>query len=177
MEALNPARLPLDRHPEALTLQDLEPVGPLRICLLGYRSHPYGGGQGVYLRYLSKALLELGHRVDVISGPPYPHLEPGVRLVEMPSMNLYETGLLSLRPRHLRSLSNIIEWLSKLTGGFAAHSSGLSVQTFLRGVHVVEYDEHALREVSSHVVALADAEDLPGHAAAITARVPRSQDR
>ena len=35
------------------------------------------------------------------------------------------------------------------TGGFAAHSSGLSVQTFLRGVHVVEYDEHALREVSS----------------------------
>lgn len=119
MEALNPARLPLDRYPEALSLQDLEPVRPLRICLLGYRSHPYGGGQGVYLRYLSKALLELGHRVDVISGPPYPHLDPRVRLIEMPSMNLYETGLLSLRPRHLRSLSNIIEWLSKLTGGFA----------------------------------------------------------
>ena len=55
MEALNPARLPLDRYPEALSLQDLEPVRPLRICLLGYRSHPYGGGQGVYLRYLSKA--------------------------------------------------------------------------------------------------------------------------
>ena len=49
MEALNPARLPLDRYPEALSLQDLEPVRPLRICLLGYRSHPYGGGQGVYL--------------------------------------------------------------------------------------------------------------------------------
>ena len=61
------------------------------------------------------------------------------------------------------------------TGGFAAHSSGLSVQTFLRGVHVIEYDEHALREVAPHVVALADAEDLPGHAAAITARVPGPQ--
>jgi glycosyltransferase involved in cell wall biosynthesis len=46
-------------------------------------------------------------------------LDPRVRLIEMPSMNLYETGLLSLRPRHLRSLSNVIEWLSKLTGGFA----------------------------------------------------------
>ena len=57
------------------------------------------------------------------------------------------------------------------TGGSAAHSSGLSVRTFLRGVHVIEYDEHALREVAPHVVALADAEDLPGHAAAITARV------
>jgi histidinol dehydrogenase len=61
------------------------------------------------------------------------------------------------------------------TGGFASHSSGLSVQTFLRGVHVIEYDEHALREVAPHVVALADAEDLPGHAAAITARVPGPQ--
>ena len=140
MEALNPARLPLDRHPEALTLQDLEPVRPLRICLLGYRSHPYGGGQGVYLRYLSKALLELGHRVDVISGPPYPHLDPGVRLIEMPSMNLYETGLLSLRPRHLRSLSNIIEWLSKLTGGFAEPQAfGRRALRYLRE-HRGDYD-------------------------------------
>ncbi|MCB1617910.1 MAG: hypothetical protein KDI08_04290, partial [Pseudomonadales bacterium] len=44
---------------------------PLRIALLGYRSHPYCGGQGVYLRFLSKALVEAGHKVDVISGPPY----------------------------------------------------------------------------------------------------------
>lgn len=43
---------------------------PLRIALLGYRSHPYCGGQGVYLRFLSKALVEAGHSVDVISGPP-----------------------------------------------------------------------------------------------------------
>lgn len=56
------------------------------------------------------------------------------------------------------------------TAGAARHSSGLSVQSFLRGIHVIEYDEAALREVAPHVVALADAEDLPSHGAAIHAR-------
>ncbi len=58
------------------------------------------------------------------------------------------------------------------TGGCAAHSSGLSVQSFLRGIHVVEYDEAALREVGAHVVALARAEDLPAHGEAVLARAP-----
>jgi histidinol dehydrogenase len=58
------------------------------------------------------------------------------------------------------------------TGGCAAHSSGLSVQSFLRGIHVVEYDEAALREVGGHVVALARAEDLPAHGEAVLARLP-----
>ncbi len=58
------------------------------------------------------------------------------------------------------------------TGGSAAHSSGLSVQSFLRGVHVVEYTEAALREVAAQVVALARAEDLPAHGEAVIARVP-----
>ncbi|RLK62235.1 histidinol dehydrogenase [Actinokineospora cianjurensis] len=56
------------------------------------------------------------------------------------------------------------------TGGCARHSSGLSVQTFLRGIHVVDYTEDALREVAGHVVALANAEDLPAHGQAVTAR-------
>jgi histidinol dehydrogenase len=56
------------------------------------------------------------------------------------------------------------------TGGCATHSSGLSVQSFLRGIHVVTYDEAALREVASHVVTLAQAEDLPAHGEAVTAR-------
>jgi histidinol dehydrogenase len=56
------------------------------------------------------------------------------------------------------------------TGGCARHSSGLSVQSFLRGIHVVEYDERALRDVAGHVVALANAEDLPAHGEAVTAR-------
>ncbi len=63
------------------------------------------------------------------------------------------------------------------TAGSASHSSGLSVQSFLRGIHVVDYDEAALREVARHVVTLAQAEDLPAHGEAITARfgdeVPR----
>jgi histidinol dehydrogenase len=56
------------------------------------------------------------------------------------------------------------------TGGCACHSSGLSVQSFLRGVHVVEYDEPALAEATARVVALAETEDLPAHGAAMKAR-------
>ncbi|HRW19202.1 MAG TPA: histidinol dehydrogenase [Dermatophilaceae bacterium] len=56
------------------------------------------------------------------------------------------------------------------TAGSAAHSSGLSVQSFLRGIHVVSYDEPALRAVAPLVVAFAQAEDLPGHGQAVTAR-------
>jgi len=97
----------------------LAPVKPLRIALLGYRSQPYSGGQGVYLKYLSKALVEAGHSVDVISGPPYPHLDPRVKLIELPSLDLFANGLGSLRLHHLSSWTNIIEWMSKLTGGFA----------------------------------------------------------
>jgi histidinol dehydrogenase len=58
------------------------------------------------------------------------------------------------------------------TGGCARHQSGLSVQTFLRGVQLIEYDEAALREVAGHVVALSNAEDLPAHGEAVTARFP-----
>ncbi|MFG1944514.1 histidinol dehydrogenase [Nonomuraea sp. NPDC048826] len=56
------------------------------------------------------------------------------------------------------------------TGGCACHSGGLSVQTFLRGVHVVDYSREALAEAAAHVSVLADAEDLPAHGAAIRAR-------
>jgi histidinol dehydrogenase len=60
------------------------------------------------------------------------------------------------------------------TAGCACHSSGLSVQSFLRGIHVVEYDEAALAEVAPHVVVLAEAEDLPAHGQAVTARTERT---
>jgi histidinol dehydrogenase len=56
------------------------------------------------------------------------------------------------------------------TGGCARHSSGLSVQSFLRGIHVIEYDEAALKDVARHVVTLANVEDLPAHGEAVTAR-------
>lgn len=60
------------------------------------------------------------------------------------------------------------------TAGSARHSSGLSVQSFLRGIHVIEYDRAALAEIAPHVVALAHAEDLPGHGDAITIRIPEA---
>ena len=56
------------------------------------------------------------------------------------------------------------------TGGCARYSGGLSVQSFLRGIHIVSYDEAALRQVAAHVVTLADVEDLPAHGQAVTAR-------
>ena len=57
------------------------------------------------------------------------------------------------------------------TGGCACHTGGLSVQTFLRGVHVVHYDRDALADVAHHVISLAEAEDLPAHGEAVAARV------
>jgi histidinol dehydrogenase len=57
------------------------------------------------------------------------------------------------------------------TGGCACHSSGLSVQSFLRGIHVVDYDRDALADVAHHVIALAEAEDLPAHGSAVKARL------
>jgi histidinol dehydrogenase len=59
------------------------------------------------------------------------------------------------------------------TGGCACHGSGLSVRSFRKAVHVIEYDERALRDVAPHVVHLAEAEDLPGHGAAVDIRVQR----
>ncbi|WP_199042200.1 histidinol dehydrogenase [Glycomyces salinus] len=59
------------------------------------------------------------------------------------------------------------------TGGCARHSAGLSVHTYLRGVHIVDYSREALAEVADDVVAFANSEDLPGHGEAVTARFER----
>jgi histidinol dehydrogenase len=62
------------------------------------------------------------------------------------------------------------------TGGCARHSGGLSVQTFLRGIHLIEYSEDALREVADRVITLATAEDLPAHGQAVSARFSGRSD-
>jgi glycosyltransferase involved in cell wall biosynthesis len=64
----------------------------MRVCLLCYRGKAYSGGQGVYLYYLAKELLNQGHDVHVIAGPPYPECVPGVTLHKMESLRLYETS-------------------------------------------------------------------------------------
>lgn len=62
---------------------------PLRIAFLTYRGHPYTGGQGVYTRHMARELSEMGHHVEVFSGPPYPHLDDGIALTKLPSLELY----------------------------------------------------------------------------------------
>lgn len=129
----------------------------LHIALLGYRSQPFGGGQGIYLHYLSKALVDAGHSVDVISGPPYPELDPRVRLVHIPSLDLFVHGLGSLRMRHLLSFTDTIEWLSKLTGGFAEpYTFGRRVRAYLHR-HGQGYDLiHDNQSLSYGVLKLQD---------------------
>jgi glycosyltransferase involved in cell wall biosynthesis len=93
---------------------------PLNICLLTYRGNPTCGGQGVYIKHLSKALVDGGHHVDVISGPPYPHLDPQVRLHKLPNLDLYNPDHL-FRPERIGDLStplNMYEFLNVCTGSF-----------------------------------------------------------
>jgi glycosyltransferase involved in cell wall biosynthesis len=93
---------------------------PLRICLLTYRGNPRSGGQGIYVRLLSRELAALGHAVDVWSGPPYPELPDGVRLVKVPSLDLWNEAALFRRPslRELRDPINVSEYARTALGGF-----------------------------------------------------------
>lgn len=94
---------------------------PLRILLPSYRSNPTTGGQGVYMRHISKALADMGHQIDVISGPPYPVLDSRVKLIKLPSLDLYANPhpILSLRPWMLAWPIDLYEWWSHATGGFS----------------------------------------------------------
>lgn len=94
---------------------------PLRIGILSYRGNPHCGGQGVYVRHLSRALCELGHSVDVISGQPYPVLENGARLLRLPSLDLYNPEALFRTPtvRELCNPINMLEWIGISTMGFS----------------------------------------------------------
>lgn len=115
---------------------------PLNICLLTYRGNPTCGGQGVYIKHLSKALADEGHRVDVISGPPYPHLDDNVRLIKMPSLDLYSADHL-FWPERLRDLANPInmyEFLNVCTGSFPEpFTFGERVYAYLKK-HKNDYD-------------------------------------
>lgn len=121
----------------ATQLPDDEPTPSsgqaLRIALLGYRSNPYSGGQGIYLHYLSKALASMGHKVDVISGPPYPDLVGGVSLIKLPSLDLFASPdhVRALRWHHLKSFADTFEYFSMLTGGFPEpYTFGLRLKNY-----------------------------------------------
>jgi glycosyltransferase involved in cell wall biosynthesis len=93
---------------------------PLRIALLSYRSKPHSGGQGVYVRALSRELTELGHDVQVLSGQPYPELDEGVPLVQVPSLDLYREPdpFRIVRPSEIRDWIDVAEWANMAVAGF-----------------------------------------------------------
>src|SRR4051794_34363607 len=93
---------------------------PLRIALVSYRSKPHCGGQGVYVRHLSRELVALGHRVEVFSGQPYPVLGPGLGLTKVPSLDLYREPhpFRTPRPREIRDLTDLLEVVTMWTAGF-----------------------------------------------------------
>ncbi len=93
---------------------------PLRIALLSYRSKPHCGGQGVYVRHLSRELHALGHHVEVFSGQPYPELDPGPRLRELPSLDLYRDEDPFRTPRwpEYRDWTDVLETVMMWGGSF-----------------------------------------------------------
>jgi glycosyltransferase involved in cell wall biosynthesis len=92
----------------------------VRIALLSYRSKPHCGGQGVYVRHLSRELVALGHEVEVFSGQPYPELDPGVRLTKLPSLDLYREPdpFRTPRPSEFRDAVDVLEVATMYTAGF-----------------------------------------------------------
>ena len=95
----------------------------LKIALLSYRSARFGGGQGVYIRDISFALSLMGHDVDVISGPPYPQLHEGIKLIKLPGLNLFETfsfkdRIEKFKKKKNKNMDDFYEFFLTLTGGF-----------------------------------------------------------
>ncbi len=92
----------------------------MRVALLSYRSKPHCGGQGVYVRHLSRELVALGHDVEVLSGQPYPVLDPGVRLTKVPSLDLYREPDPFRTPhwREIRDRVDLLELATMWTAGF-----------------------------------------------------------
>ncbi len=106
---------------------------PLKICLLTYRGNPNCGGQGVYIKHLSKALSDLGHEVDVLSGPPYPHLDPKVRLHKIPSLDLYQQPFELPKVKSLVNPLNMYEFLTMCSGRFPEpYTFGLRAYYYLQ---------------------------------------------
>jgi glycosyltransferase involved in cell wall biosynthesis len=93
---------------------------PLRIALLTYKGNPFCGGQGVYVRHLSRELARLGHTVEVIGAQPYPVLDEGVTLTELPSLDLYRQPDPFRTPKRdeYRDWVDMLEVATMWTGGF-----------------------------------------------------------
>ena len=112
---------------------------------------------------------DLQQGLDVVNAYAAEHLEIQTRDAREVALRVRNAGAIFVGPWSPVSLGDYCAGSNHVlpTGGCARHSSGLSVQSFLRGIHVVEYDRDALAGVAGHIDALAGAEDLPAHAAAV----------
>ena len=117
---------------------------------------------------------DIGAGLDLVNAYAAEHLEIQTRDAASVAAGVRNAGAIFVGPWSPVSLGDYAAGSNHVlpTGGCACHSSGLSVQSFLRGIHVVTYSSEALREVGAHVVTLARAEDLPAHGEAVLARHP-----
>jgi len=99
----------------------MDPNGPLRIAYLTYRGKPHVGGQGVYTRHLTKALVALGHEVEVFAGQPYPILDDRVPLHKLPSLDIFNDQYPGRVPAYweMKSKEDVLETVQYLTGTFS----------------------------------------------------------
>jgi glycosyltransferase involved in cell wall biosynthesis len=143
----------------------MTPDLPLRIGLLSYRSHPHCGGQGVYISNLSRALNDLGHHVQVVSGPPYPELDSNIPLARLPSLDLYNPENLFRTPsfQELKDAINLVEWLGVSTMGFPEPLTfGMRVRKYLSNhsqcfdiLHDNQCLAYGIRTLKQHVPVVA----------------------
>ncbi len=99
----------------------LDPDAPLRLAYLTYRGKPHVGGQGVYTRHLTKALLDLGHEVEVFGGQPYPVLDERIPLHKLPSLDIWNDYYPGRLPGYweIKTKGDLVEVLMHLRGTFA----------------------------------------------------------
>ncbi|HEY6933860.1 MAG TPA: glycosyltransferase family 4 protein [Marmoricola sp.] len=135
----------------------------MRIALLSYRSKPHCGGQGVYVRHLSRELVALGHEVEVFSGQPYPELDDGVRLTRVPSLDLYREPdpFRFVRPWEFRDLVDAQEFAIMCTAGFPEpRTFGKRVRRVLAD-RAGEFDIAHDNQVLAHGIAAIEQLGLP----------------
>jgi len=118
---------------------------------------------------------DLEQGLDVVNAYAAEHLEIHTEDAAAWAARVRNAGAIFVGPYAPVSLGDYCAGSNHVlpTAGCACHSSGLSVRAFTKSVHVIDYSAAALDEVAGHVVTLAEAEDLPGHGAAITVRVSR----
>ncbi len=123
--------MPTSRQPE-----------PLRVALLSYRGNPYVGGQGVYVRNLSRELVRAGHDVTVLAGQPYPDVDDRVGLVQLPGLDLYAEPhpFRPPLPTEIRTFADLVELGVFSVAGFPEPLAfSLRARRWLVG-HADEYD-------------------------------------